>query len=172
MTDFNRLIRYLAYTLELLVLFMVQETPGLLPYVLGGRPLLLLPAVLTIALFEEDVPSMVFGIAAGLLLDYGLSGVMGFHALLLVILCFLVNLMVKAYLQVNLVTAILTGVWTTAVILAAQWLFLFYLPGYSMPTYALTHHYVPVFFYTLLFFPLVYVLNKGLYQALQKQKDR
>ncbi len=31
MTDFNRLIRYLAYTLELLVLFMLQETPGLLP---------------------------------------------------------------------------------------------------------------------------------------------
>ncbi len=31
MRDLNRLIRYLAYTLELLVLFMLQETPGLLP---------------------------------------------------------------------------------------------------------------------------------------------
>ena len=49
MTDFNRLIRYLAYTLELLVLFMLQETPGLLPTIFGSRPLLVLPAVLTIA---------------------------------------------------------------------------------------------------------------------------
>ena len=29
--DFNKVARYLAYTLEILVLFMVQETPGLLP---------------------------------------------------------------------------------------------------------------------------------------------
>ena len=33
--DFNKVARYLAYTLEILVLFMVQETPGLLPSVLG-----------------------------------------------------------------------------------------------------------------------------------------
>ena len=39
MTDFNRLIRYLAYTLELLVLFMLQETPGLLPTIFGSRTL-------------------------------------------------------------------------------------------------------------------------------------
>ena len=34
--DFNKVARYLAYTLEILVLFMVQETPGLLPSILGG----------------------------------------------------------------------------------------------------------------------------------------
>ena len=28
--EWNKVIRYLAYTLELLVLFMLQETPGLL----------------------------------------------------------------------------------------------------------------------------------------------
>lgn len=33
--EWNKVIRYLAYTLELLVLFMLQETPGLLPPLLG-----------------------------------------------------------------------------------------------------------------------------------------
>ena len=33
--DVSKLVRYLAYTLELLVLFMVQETPGLLPSILA-----------------------------------------------------------------------------------------------------------------------------------------
>ena len=65
MTDFNRLIRYLAYTLELLVLFMLQETPGLLPTIFGSRPLLVLPAVLTIALFEKELPAMIFESWAG-----------------------------------------------------------------------------------------------------------
>ena len=36
--DLNKLIRYLAYVLELLVLFMLQETPGLLPSIFGARP--------------------------------------------------------------------------------------------------------------------------------------
>ena len=62
MKDLNRLIRYLAYTLELLVLFMVQETPGLLPAVAGVRPVLLLPAAVAIAMFEEEVPALAFGI--------------------------------------------------------------------------------------------------------------
>ena len=43
MRDLNRLVRSLAYVLELLVLFMLQETPGLLPPVYGARPVLVLP---------------------------------------------------------------------------------------------------------------------------------
>ena len=67
MTDFNRLIRYLAYTLELLVLFMLQETPGLLPTIFGSRPLLVLPAVLTIALFEKELPAMIEAVIIGII---------------------------------------------------------------------------------------------------------
>ena len=44
-------IRCFAYVLEILVLFMVQETPGLLPPVLRERPVLLIPAALSIAFF-------------------------------------------------------------------------------------------------------------------------
>ena len=41
-------IRFFAYFLEILVLFMVQETPGLMPSVYGVRPTLLIPAALLI----------------------------------------------------------------------------------------------------------------------------
>ena len=167
MTDFNRLIRYLAYTLELLVLFMLQETPGLLPTIFGSRPLLVLPAVHTIALFEKELPAMIFGIVGGLLLDFGLSGVMGFHALILAVLCFLVSLLAQVYLQVNIVTAVFMGIWTAGIVICLQWVFLYYFRGYSLPGYAFMHHHLPKYFYTLLFFPLVYLLNKGLFQALQ-----
>ena len=63
--DFNKVARYLAYTLEILVLFMVQETPGLLPSVLGVRPVLLFPAVMAIAMFETEVPALAFGVCWG-----------------------------------------------------------------------------------------------------------
>ncbi|MCI9551949.1 rod shape-determining protein MreD [Acutalibacter intestini] len=169
MRDLNRTIRYLAYTLELLVLFMLQQTPGLLPTISGVRPVLVLPAAVVMAMFEEEVPAMAFGIVAGLFCDFGLSGALGFHALVLGVLCFFVSLLVQAYMRVNMVTAVLTGLWTMAVTLGGQWLYTYYF-HYSLPGYALTHHYVPKFFYTMLFVPLLYLLNKGLSEALGAQE--
>ena len=168
--DFNKVIRYLAYTLEILVLFMIQETPGLLPSIFGVRPVLLFPAVMSIAMFETEVPALAFGVLGGLLCDYGFSGMLGFHALVLGVLCFFISLLVRVYFQINLVTAILTGVWSIGLTVCAQWFFLYFFQ-YSHPAYAFTHHYLPKYCYTLLFLPLVYLLNRGLSQALRPQEE-
>ena len=93
--DVNKLVRYLAYTLEILVLFMVQETPGLLPSIFGARPVLLFPVVVTIAMFETEIPALGFGVLGGLLCDFGLSGMLGFHALVLGLLCFFISFSVR-----------------------------------------------------------------------------
>ena len=167
--DLNKLIRYLAYVLELLVLFMLQETPGLLPSIFGARPVLLFPAVVAIAMLEPEVPALLFGVVGGLFCDFGLSGMLGFHALVLGVLCFFISLVIRTYLQNNMATAILTGVWSIGLVVLAQWFFLYFFQ-YSYPAYALTHHYLPKYFYTLLFLPLLYLLNRGLSQALGVQE--
>ncbi len=167
--DLNKLIRYLAYVLELLVLFMLQETPGLLPSIFGARPVLLFPAVVAIAMLEPEVPALLFGVVGGLFCDFGLSGMLGFHALVLGVLCFFISLVIRTYLQNNMATAILTGVWSLGLVVLAQWFFLYFFQ-YSYPAYALTHHYLPKYFYTLLFLPLLYLLNRGLSQALGTQE--
>ncbi len=168
MRDFNRIVRYLAYGLELLVLFMLQEVPGLTPVVFGARPVLIFPAVITMAMFEEEVPALFFGVLGGLFCDLGLSGSMGFHALVLGVLCFFISLLVRLSMQNNLVTALLTGVWAIGLTVLAQWLFL-YRFTYGEAGFALTHHYLPKYFYTMLFVPLVYLLNRGLYRALRTE---
>lgn len=167
--DLNKLICYLAYVLELLVLFMLQETPGLLPSIFGARPVLLFPAVVAIAMLEPEVPALLFGVVGGLFCDFGLSGMLGFHALVLGVLCFFISLVIRTYLQNNMATAILTGVWSIGLVVLAQWFFLYFFQ-YSYPAYALTHHYLPKYFYTLLFLPLLYLLNRGLSQALGTQE--
>lgn len=165
MRDLTRLIRYLAYTLELLVLFMLQETPGLLPHVYGARPVLVLPAATVIAMLEEETPAMAFGIAAGLFCDFGFSGVMGFHGLVMGVLCFWISLMVQAFMQVNPVTAVLTGIVALGIVFGAQWLVFCYF-RYSSPGYAFRVHYLPKYLYTLIFVPLLYLLNKSLSESL------
>ena len=47
---------------------------------------LLFPAVITIAMFETEIPALAFGVVGGLFCDFGLSGTLGFHALVLGVL--------------------------------------------------------------------------------------
>ena len=67
---------------------MVQETPGLLPEIGGARPVLLIPAAISIAMFESEFAGIGFGLLCGLFLDIGMGGVLGFHGLLLAAACY------------------------------------------------------------------------------------
>ena len=165
MRDLNRIIRSLAYVLELLVLFMLQETPGLFPPVYGVRPVLVLPAAAVIAMLEDATRAMAFGVIAGLFCDFGYSGMLGFHALVMGVLCFGVSLLVQTYLQINPVTAVLVGIAALGIMFGGQWLFFYYF-RYSSPGYALRIHYIPKYLYTLIFVPLLYLLNKALAESL------
>ncbi|HCB90399.1 MAG TPA: rod shape-determining protein MreD, partial [Ruminococcaceae bacterium] len=51
----------LGYSIEILVLFVLQETPGLIPEIGGARPVMLIPAAVCIAMFESETPAMAFG---------------------------------------------------------------------------------------------------------------
>lgn len=170
MKDFNRVIRYMAYVLELLVLFMLQEVPGLTPAIFGVRPVLLFPAVLTIAMFEDEVPAMAFGVLGGLFCDFGLAGAMGFHGLILGVLCFFLSILIRVYFQVNLVTAVLAGLAAIGLVILAQWL-LWYRLRYSGGQVALARHYLPKYFYTMLLIPLAYLFNRSLSQAVRAPEE-
>ena len=154
------LIRYFAYTLELLLLFMLQQTPSLLPEILGGRPVLLIPAAILIAMYETNVISMAFGIAAGLLLDFASGHGLGFHAIVLAVLCFLFSSLCMELIQTNFLTALAAGAVLTGIVILLQWLALYVGPGYSQPFYAFIHHYLARFVYTYLFILPLYFLNR------------
>ena len=136
-------IRFFAYFLEILVLFMVQETPGLMPSVYGVRPTLLIPAALSIAFFESELAGMAFGVLCGLFLDFGMGSAFGFHALFLGILCWLLGCLAAELIRTNLLTAILAGILGIFLMLSIQWFFCYVLYGYEYQGYAYVRHYLP-----------------------------
>ncbi len=166
-----RAVRYLGYALEILVVFILQETPGLIPAVGGARPVVLIPAAVCIAMFEAETPAMVFGLLAGLLADYGAGGVLGFHALLLAAACFAVSLMAANLFQTNFLMALLTCAVTEACMTLLQWLFFFVLYGYAHAGYALTAHYLPIFCYTFALTPLAYYFNRALALQIRSKEE-
>ncbi len=153
--------RYLAYSLEILVLFLLQQTPYLIPELWGIRPVLLFPAALAIALYESETVSMIFGAICGLLVDFGHSTVLGLHAALLAVLCYLISLMVVNLFKTNLFTALLLGCSCIILLYLFQWLFFYLFQGYDYPGYALWRHYLPRMLYTMLFLPVAYYFNRA-----------
>ena len=121
--DRYKIIRYFAYTIEILILYMVQETPGLLPEIGGARPVLLIPAAISIAMFESELAGIAFGLLCGLFLDIGMGGVLGFHGLLLAAACYGVGLLTADLIQTNFLTSLLLAAGAVAGILFLQWVF-------------------------------------------------
>lgn len=157
----SRLLRCLAYTIELVVLFVVQQAPGFLPEIHNGRPLLLVPLAVCVALFEPQMASMAFGAVCGLFLDVGCgSGVLGPHAMLLAAVCFAVSYLAQDLIQTTPVNALLICALTMGAIALLQWLLTYVAPGYPAPMYALVHHYLPRFAYTVALALPIYALNR------------
>lgn len=164
-------IRYFAYTIEILVFFMVQETPGLIPVLFGARPLLLIPVALSISMFESTMASMGFGVLCGLLLDFGAGGVLGFYGLFLSVVCYFISLIAANLIQTNFLTAMIISVIVCGALILFQWVFFYLLFEYEYAGYALAAHFIPRLCYTVAAMPIIYYFNRALAIQIQPKEE-
>ena len=145
-------LKWGCYILLLVVCTVVQTTPGLFQFG-AAKPLWLLPLALAVAVFEGEFAGAVFGAVCGLMWDYTAGRTVGMLALELMLLCFGVSVVVQLYLKDTPSNFVLLAVVCALLVLSADWLFFYYMPGYSgaasrwlwfvLPTAALS---VPVCF--------------------------
>lgn len=166
-----KILRYFAYAIEILIVFIIQETPNLIPTVFGVRPVLLIPVALSIAMFESETAAMGFGLFCGLLVDFGAGNVLGFHGLLLTVMCYMIGLMVINLLRTNLITAFFVTAVALAIIFLLQWVFFFVLANYKGIGYVLLTHYLPIYGYTLILMPIAYYFNRAFALALKPKEE-
>lgn len=164
-------LRYFAYTIEFFVVFMVQETPGLVPDIFDTRPVLLIPAAVSVALFESERSSMFFGLFAGLLTDFGMGQTLGFHALLLIVSSYALALLAANLIRTNFLTAMISIVLIAGGIFLLQWVFFYLLSSYDEPVYALTAHYLPRYAYTVAVMPIFYYFNRALALQIRAKEE-
>ena len=162
-------IRYFAYTIELLVLFMVQETP--IPTFFGAKPVLLIPIALSIAMFESEKAAMFFGLFSGLLIDFGMGETLGFHAVLLAVICYYIALIAANLIKTNFLTAMFTVTATAASLFFLQWVFFFVLANYQDAVYVLKAHFLPRFCYTVIVMPIAYYFNRALFNQVRTKEE-
>ena len=167
----NRMIRWIFYGIEFILRYMLQTTPGLVPEIAGVRPLLLIPAALSVAMFEGDLGGMAAGIVAGLFLDLSGGEVLGFYAALLAVFGFILGSMTMELFRTNLLLMSLATLVTVPAVLTLQWLVFYLLPGYAGGAYVYRMHYLPEMIYTVVLAPLVYALNRMIALRLSEMRE-
>lgn len=161
--------RYLAYALEILIFYILQGTPNFIPEIFGGKPLLLIPAALTIAAAENKIPSLVFGAVCGILTDIGSGGSVGFFAVFLTLLCYLEAHIFENYIIPSVFTVTAVSAVAVPCIICLYFLLFVILPGTEEFGYLFVHHYISKTVYTFAMTVPFYFLNRFFYNTLSIQ---
>ena len=148
----SQIVKWVCYVLLMLLCTVLQTTPGL--FQLGdAKPLYLLPLALSVAAFEGEFAGAIFGAVCGLMWDYTAGRTVGMLAFELLLLCFALSAVMQLYFKTTAPNFVLLAAVAALLVLTLDWLFFYYMPGYSgaverylwfvLPTTVLT---VPVSF--------------------------
>lgn len=161
-----KVLRYFAYSLEILIFYILQGTPYVVPEIFGSRPCLLIPIALTIAVFENEVAAMVFGAVCGLLTDFGYDNSVGYFAIFLAIICFFIGFFCENYIVINLLTTIIISLIVTVIVIGLHFVFFYIFVGYKEAGVYFVNHYISRILYTFAFCIPFYYLNRMLYNGI------
>jgi len=161
--------RYLSYAMEITVAFILGNTPGLLPELFGAKPTLLLCAALTIALYEREIPAMIIGAICGSLIDLGYSNSIGFFAISLTVICFVVGYAANNLIVANFPNFIIYSVIAIGGLFTLYFMINFVWAGIADSWVYYTDHIISRMAQTFIYSILFYFLNKLIHRLLGQE---
>ncbi|MBQ9743414.1 MAG: rod shape-determining protein MreD [Ruminococcus sp.] len=153
-------LRYIAYIVEILVLYVLSGTPGFMPSIMGVKPIILLPVALTIAVFEGEVPAMLYGALCGALCDIGSGTDLGLYTLTLTIMCFVLGYCASNFFVANFLNTSIIGVFCLAALFALHFFVFCVIPEVPDLREMFLRRYLIRYIYTLLFLFPLYWFNR------------
>ncbi|MCI8440912.1 MAG: rod shape-determining protein MreD [Provencibacterium sp.] len=153
--------KYTAYIFLFIILYVLQSTPGLFS-VLGIRPVLLIPAAVTLAMYEGGFIGGLFGALAGMLCDLGAFSFYGLYSMLLLCCAAASGLLVVYLMRRTLRVAMLLTSGTAALCCLLRFYFDYGLWGYGGISGIFWEQTVPTAIYTAAAAPLFFYLFRRL----------
>lgn len=160
--------KYCSYIVFIIILFVLQTTPGFLT-VFEVKPNFVIPAAVCIAMREGEFTGGLYGAFAGILCDLGGFNLFGLNAILLLIAGVVCGLLTIYLLRPGLLNFLLL---LAAVLLARgllDYLLNFLMWGYENVWMVLAYRTLPGVGYSLAVSPVVYLLYEKLYRFFQQK---
>ena len=162
--------RYLAYIIEIVLVFVLSSTPRLLPELWGAKPCLLLCIAVTISIFEREIPSMVFGILCGVLLDLGYSNAIGVFTVSLTLLCFVIGFASNNLIRANFQNFLITSFLVTVAVFMLYFLFEYVFKSYPDPWIFFRDNLISRMAQTFVCSVIFYFINRFFYRMLSSEE--
>lgn len=163
------ILRYIVYSVEILILFVLQGVPFLIPEICGSKPVLLISLALIIASREKEIPAMVFGFVCGIMCDLGICDTVGYFTIALTSLCYVLALILKSVMVKNFINTMLISFCAVAIAISVYFLLFYVCKGYSDPWYYFINHYLSRIVYTFVCCIPLYFINKFIYFELKEK---
>jgi rod shape-determining protein MreD len=157
--------KYLSYSLLVILLYVLQATPDLMPELFGSKPLLLLPLALAISSVEKEVPSLVFGAVCGGLTDLATGSGIGYFAIILTLICYFESHVFSTYFVPNIFSATVYSAIATVLSIGVYFLIFKVFSGIPDWQILFVNHYVSRIVYTFVMFIPVCLLVRFLHKS-------
>lgn len=166
----GRSLQYAAFGFFLLFCFLLQMTPGALPRIAGGLPLLLIPGVVCVGMFTDPVTGGLCGALAGFAWDMFSARPTGLCALYLLAAGCICGLLVQLLMRNNWLTALLLCGGAAFLQGLLDWLLTCVLWRLPDSGQVLLRQYLPNFCYTLAVSLPLYYLTLAIAKRLKKSR--
>jgi len=145
----KNIIKRRAWLAVILLIFAVlQNTAGLFPQIFGARAFILIPLITAIAMYERDIPGMLYGLFAGALWDV-VAGGGDLNAIFLVTVGFICGTLINTIMRNNFATHLLLTAFTVLIYVTCYWLYHFVFMGLDRAFLTYISFYIPSAVYTL-----------------------
>lgn len=166
LTSKQKRVKYICCCALLLAADLIQNVDGLLPEIFTARCFIMIPAVIVLAIGEEELSAALLGLFAGMLWDVTSSVHLGFNCIFFALLCFMVSALVHHLLRDTFITNML--ICSVAIILYCliYWLCFIVIKGVDGGEMTIFSFYLPCAVYTAAVTPITYIILKPIKKKL------
>lgn len=163
------IIKRAVFVVLIVFTAVLQNTKGLFPTLFNVPPMLLIPLTVCIAMFENDMGGMLFGLLSGVVWDVYASRIDGFYAIILVSAGYACSFLLARYLQNNFVTATVFSALVSLVSVTLYWLIFVLAMGSGGAGILYAKYYLVSAAYTTALTPLYYFFVRMLAMRFKKE---
>lgn len=137
---------------------LLQHTPGFNFSVGSVAPMLLVPFVVCVAMYERTLTGLFYGVLAGALWDFASTGADGMFTLMLAVIGFGTGVIITFFIRNRFASAVVLSFGASLAVSVAYWMLFVLRKGFDGTWLILVTHFLPVALYSTLFTLVYYYL--------------
>lgn len=164
-------IRRVLFALIAVLTAIIQHTPGFRLSLGSLSPMLFVPFVVCVAMYERSMTGLFYGVLSGALWDFASTGADGMFTLMLSVIGFATGIVITFYVRNRLVSAFVLTLIASAAVSVAYWMLFVLRKDFDGTWTILLTRFLPLAVYTSVFTIVYYYLIGLIIKATGRAKN-